>query len=50
MLFAGTDTLNRLLFVRRSVRPSTVTTTRRSLDASRTLMVAVNAEREQPDA
>jgi len=50
MLFAGTDTLNRLLFVLRSVRPSTDTTTRLSLEASRTRMFAVNAAREQPEA
>jgi len=50
MLFAGTLTEKRLLLVRRSVRPSTLTTTRRNRDASRILMLAVNAAREQPDA
>lgn len=50
MLLAGTLTEKRLLLVRRSVRPSTVTTTRLSRDASRIRMLAVNAAREQPDA
>ena len=42
--------LNRLLFVRRIVRPSTVTTTRRSADASLIVTRAVKADRVQPEA
>ncbi len=48
--FAGMLTRKFLRVVRRTVRPSTVTTTRRSLDASRIATRAVNALRRHPDA
>jgi len=50
MSAARTLILNRLLFVRFTVRPSTVTTTRRIAEASRIVTRALNAVRVHPAA